>query len=396
MIEQKIWSIKADHAFTPMNRLSFFLSKEDGDVGSVSVFAGPIDQGLGSSFHRPYYLRFNHDWSLSPTFLMHTTFGYSATRQGWDNPAQCGAASRLSIPGVLPDGDAMPRVNFRGQAGLAPYGVQDGKVSNGGQDNDTLMVTQGNTWVKGKHEFESGWDHRRLSTFGYDLAGSNGRYFFNRAQTAVPNSTTGSGHEFASLLLGAVDEADSTLLPVLFPNLAYLYTAGYFQDNWRVNNKLTLNLGFRYEVPIAFHERDGNYSGLDPNRPNPGAGNLAGALVFYGNGPGRTGSLRPYPTDYTNIGPRVGLAYRLSPKTVLRGGRGMFYQTLGNGGCGCRKGFASTNQVLGQRCRPGDQLGRRHSRQPELPAPSAARSDPFQLPGHRLLRPELRKGAPGL
>ncbi len=347
VIEQKIWSIKADHAFTPMNRLSFFLSKEDGDVGSVTNFSGPIDQGLGSSFQKPYNLRFNHDWSLSPTFLMHTTFGYSATRQGWDNPAQRGGASRLTIPGVLPDGDATPRIVFRGQAGLTPYGVQDGKVSNGGQDNDTLMVTQGYTWVKSKHEFKFGWDHRRLSTFGYDLAGSNGRYFFNRAQTAIPNSTTGSGHEFASLLLGAVDEADSTLLPVLFPNLAYRYTAGYFQDNWRVNSKLTMNLGFRYEVPIAFHERDGNYSGLDPSRPNPGAGNLAGALVFFGNGPGRTGSLRPYPTDYTNIGPRVGFAYQLTPKTVLRGGWGMFYQTLGNGGCGCRQGFASTNQVLG-------------------------------------------------
>lgn len=347
VIEQNIWSIKADHAFTPMNRLSFFLSKEDGNVGSVTNFAGLIDQGLGSSFQRPYNVRFNHDWSLRPTFLMHTTVGYSATRQGWDNPAQRGGATKLGIPGVLPDGDATPRIAFRGQAGLTPYGVQDGKVANGGQNNDTLMITQGYTWVKGKHEFKFGWDHRKLSTFGFDLAGSNGRYFFNRAQTAVPNSTTGSGHEFASLLLGAVDEADSTLLPVLFPNLAYRYTAGYFQDNWRVNSKLTFNLGFRYEVPIGFHERDGNYSGLDPNKPNVGAGNLPGALVFYGNGPGRTGSLRPFPTDYSNIGPRVGFAYQLSPKTVLRGGWGMFYQTLGNGGCGCRQGFASTNQVLG-------------------------------------------------
>jgi hypothetical protein len=91
----------------------------------------------------------------------------------------------------------------------------------------------------------------------------------------------------------------------------------------------------------------GNYSGIDLNKPNIGAGNLPGALVFYGNGPGRTNQLRPYPTDWSNIGPRLGFAYQLSPKTVLRGGWGIFYQTLGNGGCGCRQGFANSNQVAG-------------------------------------------------
>jgi hypothetical protein len=347
VIAQNMWSMKIDHAFTPNNRLAFFLTREDGNTDNMTNFAGPIDNGLGGNTQRPYNVRFNHDVTFAPTFLMHTTFGYSATRQGWDNPAQRGAASRLGIPNVPADGDAMPRVQFRGQAGLTPYGVQDGKVGNGGQDNDTLMITQAFNWVKGKHEFKFGWDHRRLSTFGFDLAGSNGRYIFNRAQTAIPNSTSGSGHEFASLLLGAVDEADSTVLPILLNEIRYNYTAGYFQDNWRVNSRLTLNLGMRYEVPVGFHVENGNYASLDPTKPNIGAGNLPGALVFHGNGPGRTGSLRPFPTDFSNIGPRVGFAYQLTSKTVLRGGWGIFYQTLGNGGCGCRQGFASTNQLLG-------------------------------------------------
>jgi len=278
---------------------------------------------------------------------MHTTVGISATRQGWDNPAQRGAASRLGIPRVPAAGDAMPRVIFRGQAGLSPYGVQDGKVANGGQDNDTYMITQAYTWLKGKHEFKFGWDYRFLTTFGFDFAGSNGRYFFNRAQTAVPNSTTGSGHEFASLLLGAVDEADSTVLPILLNEVRYKYHAVYLQDNWRVNKRLTMQLGFRYDVPINWHIEQGNYSSIDLTKPNPGAANTAGALVFHGSGPGRTGRLRPFPTDYSNIGPRVGFAYQAAPKTVIRGGWGIFYQTLGNGGCGCRQGFANTNQVQG-------------------------------------------------
>lgn len=346
VIEQKIWSIKVDHAFTQMNRLSFFLSKENGGTNSTASFPGPIGTGLGFNGQLPWNIRINHDYSFSPALFMHTTMGYSAVRQLWDNPAQAGFGSKLGIPGLTNEADAMPRIQFRGTAGLSPYGVQDGKVARGGQDNDTLMITQGWTWLKGKHEIKFGWDWRRMTTYGFDLAGSNGLYIFNRNQTAIPNSTTGSGHEFASLLLGAVQEAQSTVLPVLLAQIQYGYTGGYFQDNFRITKKLTLNLGMRYEVPIGWYVQDGTYSGLDPKMANPGAAGRPGALAFYGTGPGRTGEKRPFGTDFSNIGPRLGFAYQLGPKTVIRGGWGIYYQTLGNGGCGCRQGFANTNQVV--------------------------------------------------
>ncbi len=346
IVEQKIWSIKADHAFTTTNRLSFFLSKENGGNRDTTNFDGPIGNGLGFTGQLPWNLRVNHDYSFTPALFMHTTFGYSATRQLWDNPAQQGFNTKLGIPGFANEADAMPRIQFRGQAGLSPYGIQDGKVANGGQDNDTVMITQGYTLLKGKHEMKFGWDYRNLTTFGFDLAGSNGLYIFNRNQTAVPNSTGGSGHEFASLLLGAVQEANKTVLPVLLDQVQYYYTSGYFQDNYRMTKKLTLNLGMRYEVPINWHIKNGNYSGIDLTKPNVGAGGLPGALVFHGNGPGRTGLTRPYKTDFSNLGPRLGFAYQLTPKTVIRGGWGVFYQTLGNGGCGCRQGFANTSTVV--------------------------------------------------
>ena len=346
VIEQKIWSIKADHAFTTTNRLSFFLSKENGGSRDIGNFPGPIGNALGFSGQLPYNVRVNHDFSFTPALFMHTTFGYSATRQLWDNPAQAGFASKLGIPGQTAEADAMPRIQFRGAAALSPYGIQDGKVANGGQDNDTLMITQGWTLLKGKHEIKFGWDYRKLTTFGFDLAGSNGLYIFNRAQTAIPNSASGSGHEFASLLLGAVQEANRTVLPVVLDQIQYNYSSGFIQDNYRLTKKLTLNLGLRYEVPIGWHVPNGNFSGLDQSKSNVGAGNLPGALVFFGKGPGRTGQKRPYPTDWSNIGPRIGFAYQLLPKTVIRGGWGIFYQTLGNGGCGCRQGFANSNTLI--------------------------------------------------
>jgi hypothetical protein len=344
VFSRDIWSIKLDHAFTPTNRVSFFFSDEVQSDDALTNFAGPIGNGLLNE-QKPYNYRFNHDLNIKTNLLMHTTYSFSITRQAWDNPQQKGFGSRLGLP-LSGDSDAMPRVIFRGAAGLSPYGVQDGKVANGGQINKQWWFSQGYTWLTGKHEFKFGGNFRRFLTRGEDLAGTNGRYFFNRAQTALPTALTTSGHEFASLLLGAVDEADNVVPPVLFDNTIYYDTSVYFQDNWRVTNKLTLNLGIRYEVPIGWHVPGGNgYSHVDINTPNPGAGGRPGALVFSGAGPGRTGERRFFPTDWSNWGPRLGFAYQLTPKTVIRGGYAIYYQGLSSGGCGCRFGFAGSNAL---------------------------------------------------
>jgi len=339
VFERTIWSFKFDHNFTPANRLAFFMSKENQTSSDLQFFNGPLGQGL-DNFQLPFNYRANHDWTLRPTFLMHTTFGFTAQRQLWNNPKQNGFASKIGIPGVPADGDAFPRIQWSGRGGYTPWGVQDGKVRNGGQDNDTWMFTQGYSWLKGKHEFKFGWDYRRLRTIGFDNAASNGRYVFSTAQTALPTALTTTGHEFASFLLGGADVADATILPGLFDPIRYFYGGGYFQDNWRVTRKLTLNLGFRYEVPIGWHVPAG-FTYFNPTLPNTAAGGRPGSLQFTGTGPGRSGVTRPYGNDYSDVGPRLGFAYQLTSKTVLRGGWGIYYQTLGNGGCGCRDGFAN-------------------------------------------------------
>lgn len=338
-----VWSLKLDHAITSNNRISYFHSFQNNNTASTTALPGPLGQGLGASTQRPQNFRVNHDWIVRPNFLIHTTFGFSRTQQAWDNPAQAGFGSVVGLK--LPT-DATPRVQFTGADGLTPWGVQDGKVNNGGQNNWTTMVTQNISWVRGKHEYRMGWDVRRLRTIAFDAAGTNGLFNFERAQTALPSATGTTGHSFASFLLGAPNQVSFTTLPYPDVQIRYGYHAGYFQDNWKIKSNLTLNLGMRYEVPVGWHMANYQMSGVDLKLANPAAGGLPGALIFAGNGAGRTGTKRFYPTDFSNIGPRFGFAYKATSKTVVRGGFGMYYQTLGNGGCGCNLGFGGPPGTL--------------------------------------------------
>lgn len=342
-LTDNVWSLKIDHAFTPNNRISYFHSLQDQNQNIVSALPGALSQGLGVNAQRPQNFRVNHDWVLRPNFLIHTTVGFSRTQQEWDNPAQAGFASKV---GLRMPTDATPRIGFTAADGLTAWGVQDGKVNNGGQWNWTTHVSQNISWLRNKHEYRFGWDIRRLRTFATDAAGTNGQFLFERAQTALPSATGTTGHSFASFLLGVPNQVSFTTLPFPTPEIRYGYHAGYFQDNWKVNPNLTLNLGMRYEVPIGWHMSNYQVSGVDVKLSNPAAGGLPGALIFAGPGTGRTGTKRFYPTDFSNFGPRFGFAYKATQKTVVRGGFGIYYQTLGNGGCGCNLGFGGPPGTL--------------------------------------------------
>jgi hypothetical protein len=119
------------------------------------------------------------------------------------------------------------------------------------------------------------------------------------------------------------------------PGNRYRYVAGFVQDDWRATRRLTLNIGLRYDLFFPRSERFDNLSGFDPNLPNPGAGNRLGAIAFLGDGPGRNGRSSFADTDFMNFGPRVGFAYNLMDRTVLRGGYGIYYAP-GNATAGLR------------------------------------------------------------
>src|SRR5437867_3173166 len=270
-----IWSLKLDHSITQNHRVAFFLTRENQAVTSNQYFPGPLSNGL-IGYQKPDNYRVNHDSVIRPTLLLHTTFGFTRQQQQWDNPLQKGGASKIGIP-LTGKADAFPVIGFETDfpspglpsvalgstslpAGNTTFGMSQGKVAEGGQWNWTTHVSQQLVWARGKHEFKTGWDIRRLRTTGNDWAGTNGFYFFSRAQTAAPAQLTSTGNAFASFLLGAVNRGAATATPVTPGATRYGYHGVFFQDTWKVTPRLTFDLGGRYEIPIGWHDVDGNYS----------------------------------------------------------------------------------------------------------------------------------------
>ena len=147
------------------------------------------------------------------------------------------------------------------------------------------------------------------------------------------NNLSQTGDPFASFLLGQVQQASQTI-PV-YPTFNEAYTAAWINDEFKVSNNLTVTLGLRFDYQFARTERDDQYSTFDPNTPNPGAGNIPGALIFAGTGPGRTGTaeVRGRPTRTPGARGRV-LPTELGEKNVIRGGYGVYYAgvAFGQGG----------------------------------------------------------------
>ena len=193
------------------------------------------------------------------------------------------------------------------------------------------MLTDSFTWVKGHHTFKFGTDIRKnQENMTFNGVGA-GQFNFSSNETSLPNSPQRSltGNPFASLLLGLPDSTFIVVNPATYGN-RYSYYSWFAQDSFKVSPKLTLQLGLRYEIPIPRGEAHNRMSTFDPSTPNPGAGGQLGALIYTGTGPGMTGKSRFQDANLNEFGPRFGVAYQLTPATVLRGGYGIYYTTGGS------------------------------------------------------------------
>lgn len=225
-------------------------------------------------------------------------------------------------------------MNSDGYAGLAPGA--GGQVS-----TDALMSLDeilSKDW--GRHSVRFGFEvnlsrynvQNPESGFGVNSQSGAGFVFdrsFTQQNVNVPvGSEASSGDPMASMLMGYFTTANYNI------SIAYalqqIYIAPYVQDDWRVSNKLTLNLGGRWDYESPFTERDNRMiSGFCTTCTNPLQGSVTGLPLNGGLQYVSSGDRHPYPKDLHNWQPRIGAAYQAHPNTIVRAGFGiMFFNTL--------------------------------------------------------------------
>lgn len=332
-IDRDVYTGKLDHQFSDRNRINFFVYFNEQSSAAPERLPGALSPALNEQ--RPArWLRLNHDYILNPATLNNLRAGYTREPQRWSRTASGqGYLQASGLKGTNPPGDILPRIQFTD--GLTNWG--DETKNTGEQVNNALQIADTVSHLRGNHSFKLGVDLRWLQTNGADPFNQQSLMSFNSNETAFPTAAGRpvSGHAFASFLLGAVSSANYNGLFVV-PGNRYRVFSTFFQDDWKATRRLTLNLGFRYDIFFPRMEAHNNFSSFDPSAPNPGAGGRMGAVVFLGDGPGRDNTRRSFAdTYYKNFGPRFGFAYELTARTVLRGGYGIFYGA-GNATAGLR------------------------------------------------------------
>jgi hypothetical protein len=283
---------------------------------------------------------FDDTYTLNPTTVLNFRYGFTriliksaADNLGY-NPAQLGfpAALARSLPV-----QAIPQVSIGGYTTLSGTS----KLNRSPEDGHTVRASA--TKMRGRQTLRWGGEYRVLRSYSGGLGAGAGTYSFDSVFTRGPNpqaATLTGGSSLASFLLG-LGSSGSVANNAVTAEQAPYYGL-YFQDDIRLTSKLTVNLGLRYEWEGGNTERFNRFNrgfafsvaspleaqarmnyAASPIAELPAAQfNVKGGLLFAGV----AGQPRAITNiDRNNISPRIGFAYSLTGRTVLRGGYGLFY-----------------------------------------------------------------------
>jgi len=277
---------------------------------------------------------------FKPNLLNQVKWGYARYNGPTFNPADAPAfsATTMGLSG-LPAGQAMstfPIVTYSGSNAPTNWG--------GSNENRTVAanytVLDNLQWNVGRHSFTFGGQVAWMQYNVINAIGGSTQITLANAVTETAGlnkssngspayvATTGTGVAYASFLVGEIDQGSFTQYLQQETGARFRAISPYFQDNWKVTPKLTLDLGLRYDFFPSVTEVHNAQGFFDPNLANPVTG-IKGALNFAGHGPGTCNCSTPVDNYYRHFGPRIGLAYQAGSKTVIRSSFGVMF-THGN------------------------------------------------------------------
>ena len=298
----------------------------------------PLDSSNTRIPNYSHVARFNEDHTFSPHLLNHFALGYLDLITQVYNSSDGGVNLVPQIPGV--DHTHASQIAI---AGYTSYGGNAGFWARRPSWIGNDMVT----WIKGSHMIKFGFEYRNLQYPNRNWANSSGTFSFSTANTGILG--TNSGNAYASFLLGYVGSSSAAFFTMPNQHPKQHVLGAFVGDQWKTSRKLTVNYGVRYDMYAPSFEGDNHQSFLDATGANPGAGGRPGRLAFSGSGygPASFGARTPEQAHYflEAIGPRLGLAYALDDKNVIRTGYGLFIMQpflSGDSGAVAMDGFNAT------------------------------------------------------
>ncbi|MCI0621615.1 MAG: TonB-dependent receptor [Acidobacteria bacterium] len=339
------FDVRSDLQVTSQDHLFVRYSYQNRPVFNPPPLPAPAVGGVFSQGARTYTGNsavLGHTHIFSPTLLSDLRLGYTRIVADWAPTNSEPLNQKFGIKGTQPDLPGLASLGISGYQSLGDPGFLPNITKANNYELSGALH-----WNKSRHDVALGANGRHVQSTLFTTPQTRGQFGFTGNFTRQTSPLT-AGNGLADFLLGI--PTGSTISGTAQGFYLRSPLALYIQDNWRLSSRLALNLGLRYERAPFYHERYGNIGNLFL----PGAGGAGVPRLLTPRDPGVPGSSL-VSVDNTNFAPRLGFAYELSSKMVLRGAYGIFYgaeEQVGGGSMlhnnppfNTRSDFATNNLV---------------------------------------------------
>ncbi len=333
------FDVRIDQKISDRDTLFGRVSFSDLNSSALGPIPPPLDSGSYSYINstnnsRSAALSWTH--ILTPRFVNELRLGFNtASIRVEEFDANQNLAAQFGIPGVpfSPGFGGLPFLNIED---LVYFGSPTYEPTIEGQD--VFQIRDSLTWVKGRHSLKFGVELKPIVDIAYtEPVEPMGSFGFNGNATRDPNNLSNTGLGTADFLLGlAYDQSENTAIDSIVRD--YFRQPGYFtyvQDDFKVTRKLTLNMGLRYEYVAHATERNNamaNFIESTDTLQIVAGNNTPMPSTFYPQiEVTRNAPPNLVPNNKHEFAPRIGFAYSLFPRTVIRGGYGIFFSSYESG-----------------------------------------------------------------